>query len=119
MRPRPLHRPTRTTAAQNRPAACVPRGSAADRARLSDGGGGGVPPAGAGACPGEGRGHSLLHLGQKLIASRLLLLGPVFRLGKAALTLHRFHLNHSTRQILPNPGPKRDYFSVSLVCDAI
>src|SRR5271167_3600534 len=59
--------------------------------------------------------HHLLHLGQKLVPPRLFLLASVFRLRKAALSLHRPAPRppgppHSTRSNAKNPA----YFSVSL-----
>ena len=67
-------RPARTIAAKNRSAASAPARSAAGRARLSD-------RAGQSRHQPRPR-HHLLHLGQKLVAPRLLLLAGVFRLAK-------------------------------------
>src|SRR4051812_2731108 len=102
MRPRPLHRPTRTTAAQNRPAACVPRGSAADRARLSDRAGRGVPPAGATALPAPSR----LRIYRAASASFCRRTPPRQNSPDAASIC----LRHNTGQILPNPGPETELF---------
>src|SRR5690242_4788096 len=102
MRPRPLHRPTRTTAAQNRPAACVPRGSAADRARLSDRAGRGVPPAGAMALPAPSR----LEIYRAASASFCRRTPPRQNSPGAASIC----LRHNTGQILPNPEPETGLF---------
>ena len=91
--PRP---PARAIAAQSKSAASAPAQSAAGRAHPSGRAAADAPPAAPGACPGEGRGHHQFHLGQKLVATRLLLLAGVLNLRKAALTLHR-----------PAPGPQR------------
>src|SRR3954467_9886659 len=53
--------------------------------------------------------HHRFHVRQKFVAPRLLLLAGVFRLGKAALPLHR-SAPPRTRQILPNPPPKTGLF---------
>src|SRR3954449_1331040 len=102
LRPRPLHRPTRTTAAQNRPAACVPTGSAADRARLSDRAGRGVPPAGATALPAPSR----LEIYRAASASFCRRTPPRQNSPAAASIC----LRHNTGQILPNPGPETGLF---------
>src|SRR4051794_4262223 len=102
MRPPPLHRPTRTTAAQNRPAACAPRGSAADRARLSDKAGPGVPPAGATALPAPSR----LEIYRAASASFCRRTPPRQNSPDAASIC----LRHNTGQILPNPGPETGLF---------
>src|SRR4051812_42261924 len=102
MRPRPLHRPTRTTAAQNRLAACVPRGSAADRARLSDRAGRGVPPAGATALPAPSR----LEIYRAASASFCRRTPPRQNSPDAASIC----LRHNTGQILPNPEPETGLF---------
>src|SRR4051812_473561 len=102
MRPRPLHRPTRTTAAQNTPEACVPRGSAADRARLSDRAGPGVPPAGATALPPPSR----LEIYRAASASFCRRTPPRQNSPDAASIC----LRHNTRQILPNPRPETGLF---------
>src|SRR4051812_8324476 len=102
MRPRPLHRPTRTTAAQNRPAACVPRGSAADRARLSDRAGRGVPPAGATALLAPSR----LEIYRAASASFCRRTPPRQNSPDAASIC----LRHNTGQMLSNPGPETVLF---------
>src|SRR6185437_9343504 len=89
-------RPAHTIAAKSVSAASAPKPPADGPVRPSDKAGQGAPPAEAGACPGEGRGHNLLHLSQKLIAPRLLLLARVFRLRKAALLQHRPVPHHPT-----------------------
>ena len=62
--------------------------------------------------------HNLLHLGQKLVPSCLLLLAGVFRLRKAPLTLHRPVPQPPHRRILPHPDPQPgDFFGVSLGVD--
>src|SRR3954452_1514874 len=55
--------------------------------------------------------HHRFHLGQKLVAPRLLLLTRVLRLGKAPLTLHRSDPTPRTTQILPNPAPETELIS--------
>src|SRR4051794_35473082 len=102
MRPRPLHRPTHTTAAQNRPAACVPRRSAADRARLSDRAGRGVPPAGATALLAPSR----LEIYRAASASFCRRTPPRQNSPDAASIC----LRHNTGQMLPNPGPETVLF---------
>src|SRR4051812_44618888 len=102
MRPRPLHRPTRTTAAQNRPAACVPRGSADDRARLSDRAGRGVPPEGATALPAPSR----LEIYPAASASFCRRTPPRENSPAAASIC----LRHNTGTILPHPGPQPGLF---------
>ena len=54
--------------------------------------------------------HDLLHLGQKPVAPRLLLLAGVFRLRKAPLKLHRPALSPTHRQSLPHTDPQPGYF---------
>src|SRR4051812_43693984 len=110
MRPRPLHRPTRTIAAQNRPAACVPRGSAADRARLSDRAGRGVPPAGATALPAPSR----LEIYRAASASFCRRTPPRQNSPDAASIC----LRHNTGQMLPNPGSETGLFQRILRCGA-
>src|SRR3954464_8897449 len=56
--------------------------------------------------------HDLLHLGQKLVAPRLLLLAGVFRLRKASLKLHRPVPQSPHRRILPYPDHSRAISSV-------
>src|SRR4051812_34395923 len=51
-----------------------------------------------------------LRLGQKTVASRLLLLAGVFRLRKAPLTLHRSTLRPTDRQSLSHTDPQPGYF---------
>jgi hypothetical protein len=63
--------------------------------------------------------HNPFHLGQKLVAPRLLLLGPVFHLRKTALPLHRSAAWLPDRQILPDPrNQNAPYFSVSLTSES-
>jgi hypothetical protein len=56
--------------------------------------------------------HNLLHLGQKLVPSRLFLLAGVFRLRKAPLKLHRPVLGPVHRQSLPYTDPQPAISSV-------
>jgi hypothetical protein len=65
--------------------------------------------------------HHLLHLGQKLVASRRLFLAGVLRLQKASLPLHRpAPRSPRTRQFYPMRAPKNStYFSVSLTRHAL
>jgi hypothetical protein len=56
--------------------------------------------------------HDLLHLGQKLVAPRLLLLAGVFRLRKAPLKLHSPVLQPPHRQILPHTHSSKAISSV-------
>src|SRR5215204_391284 len=59
--------------------------------------------------------HHLLHLGQKLVAPRLLLLPGVFRLRKAALPLHRtVPRSPRTGGFYLMPARQAGFFSVSL-----
>jgi hypothetical protein len=67
--------------------------------------------------------HHPLHLGQKLVPPRLLLLAGVFCLRKTALLLHcPAHRSPQTGRFYPMPAPEAGFFSVSLTesrCKAV
>jgi hypothetical protein len=105
-----LHRTARTIAAQNRPAACAPAGSAAGRVRPLDRAAPGAPPAGTRVQPVPSRPETPAFAGAGSVPPRLLLLGPVFRLGEAPLTLHRPAPARKTKPILPNLSPRMELF---------